>query len=101
MYDDQRFDSDLGGGATMDLGCYAISALRNLSAEEPDCVSAQADVWDGDPEIDLGMSADFVYPSGATGHFDCSFVAGDKATPGGFVVTVTGSLGTLEGHGCA
>ena len=40
-----------------------------------------------DAEIDLGMSADFVYPSGATAHFDSSFVGGDKAGP--VIVTVT------------
>ena len=78
MYSDQRFSSELGGGAMMDLGCYCVSALRNLSAEEPKCVAATADVWDGDAEIDLGMSADFQYPGGATGHFDCSFVAGEE-----------------------
>eukprot|EP01052_Picozoa_sp_SAG31_P022792 SAG31_NODE_1833_length_7137_cov_2.587667_10_plen_46_part_00 len=35
MYEDVRFDSSLGGGAMMDLGCYCISALRNLADEEP------------------------------------------------------------------
>ena len=45
MFEDQRFDSNLGGGAMMDLGCYCISALRNLSAEEPTCTSATPDVW--------------------------------------------------------
>ena len=92
VYFDEQ-DSDLGGGAMMDLGCYCISALRNLSPEEPVCTAATADVWDQDAEIDLGMSADFVYPSGATAHFDNSFVGGDKAGP--VVVTVTGSKGTL------
>jgi predicted dehydrogenase len=97
MYEDQRFDSDLGGGAMMDLGCYCISALRNLANEEPRCTSAVPDIWSEDAEIDLGMSADFVYPSGATAHFDNSFVGGDKAGP--VVVTVTGSKGTLTIEG--
>ena len=49
MFEDQRFDSNLGGGAMMDLGCYCISALRNLSAEEPTCTSATPDVWSEPP----------------------------------------------------
>lgn len=81
----------------MDLGCYCISALRNLANEEPRCTSALPDKWAEDLEIDLGMSADLVYPSGATAHFDCSFVGGDKAGP--VVVTVTGSKGTLTIEG--
>ena len=97
MFEDQRFNSDLGGGAMMDLGCYCISALRNLANEEPWCTSAVPDIWSEDDEIDLGMSADLVYPSGATAHFDCSFVGGDKAGP--VVVTVTGSNGTLTIEG--
>jgi predicted dehydrogenase len=92
-----RFNSELGGGAMMDLGCYAISALRNIAGEEMACTGATPHVWDNDPEIDLGMSCDFVFPSGATGHFDCSFVSGDKAAP--VTLTATGSRGTMTVEG--
>lgn len=29
----------------MDLGCYCISALRNLGGEELSCTAATADIW--------------------------------------------------------
>ena len=52
------------------------------------------DRWVEDDEIDLGMAADFVFKSGATGHFSCSFVAGESAGP--VTVTARGSAGTMS-----
>src|SRR5690606_16634605 len=39
---DIRFDYALGGGATMDLGCYAIHQMRHLVGGEPEVVRARA-----------------------------------------------------------
>ena len=35
---DIRYRWDLGGGATMDLGCYAINMVRTLAGAEPEVV---------------------------------------------------------------
>lgn len=43
------------------------------------------------------MRADFSYPSGATAHFECTFVAGERAAPP--TMTVTGSAGSLTAEG--
>ena len=40
--DDIRWDLPLGGGATMDLGCYPIQWVRWAAGSDPDVVSAEA-----------------------------------------------------------
>ena len=69
-FSDIRYDYDLGGGAMMDAGCYALTALRLLGPGEPEVVSATAKLRN--PKIDRAMSADFRYATGATGHLDAS-----------------------------
>lgn len=67
---DPRWSLDLGGGATMDLGCYAFSCLRLLgryAGGEPSVVAARADERDGRPGVDERLFIDVAYPSGATG----------------------------------
>ena len=59
-----RFRYDLAGGATMDLGCYAIDMIRFLSGEELTVVDAQAKT--ASPQIDRAMRARFTLTSGAT-----------------------------------
>jgi predicted dehydrogenase len=72
--DDIRRSYVLGGGALMDLGCYAVHWVRTVLREEPAVVAAQATAGDpeGDPEIDEAMSAELVFPSGATAAVACS-----------------------------
>merc|ERR1712107_806030 len=36
-------DSQLAGGALMDIGCYAVNCFRFLAGEEPSVVNATAD----------------------------------------------------------
>jgi predicted dehydrogenase len=52
---DIRYDLLLGGGATMDLGCYSLHFLRTLLATEPDVryAEASADV----DRVDTSMTA--------------------------------------------
>lgn len=52
-----RHNYALGGGAMMDLGCYAISTLRWLADQEPTVISAKALISDGDNRIDEHMEA--------------------------------------------
>lgn len=69
-FSDIRYRFDLGGGAMMDAGCYALHALRLLGPGEPEVVSATAALRS--PVIDRAMSADFRYPGGARGHLEAS-----------------------------
>ncbi|KAF9475208.1 NAD(P)-binding protein [Pholiota conissans] len=41
---DIRFDYELGGGALMDLGCYAVSCVRYMTSSEPSEVVATSHV---------------------------------------------------------
>lgn len=73
--DDLRWSLRLAGGATMDLGCYCVHALRSLApwAEgEPSVVRARAIVRDGLPEVDEQMDAELRFPSGIEGNARCN-----------------------------
>ncbi|HNQ89103.1 MAG TPA: Gfo/Idh/MocA family oxidoreductase [Verrucomicrobiota bacterium] len=65
-----RYRYDLGGGATMDLGCYTINLLRYLSGAEPAVVRARARL--SSPQVDRFMDAEFAFPGGRTGRMVCS-----------------------------
>lgn len=69
-FSDIRYDYDLAGGATMDVGCYAIHALRLLAGEEPTVTWAKAKLQG--PDVDRAMEADLALPSGAEGRIRCS-----------------------------
>ncbi len=71
--DDIRFRYDLAGGATMDLGCYAIHMLRHLAGDEPTVLQAHALL--AAPNVDRAMSADFQFSDGRTGRIACSLMS--------------------------
>lgn len=71
-----RYDLALGGGATMDLGCYTIHLLRTLAGEEPERLSARA--VEGPPGIDVEMRAELEFPSGCIGAFHCAMSEGTR-----------------------
>jgi predicted dehydrogenase len=62
---DIRFSYELGGGAMMDAGCYAVHALRTFSGQQPEVVAARATLRS--PQVDRAMVADYAFPRGATG----------------------------------
>lgn len=68
---DIRLRYDLAGGATMDLGCYAIRLLRFLTNAEPEVVRAQAQI--SSSQLDRWISADLRFPNHITGSFTCAF----------------------------
>jgi predicted dehydrogenase len=71
--DDIRWDFSLGGGATMDLGCYSIQWARFAAGPDPEVVSAEAVCpVDG---IDGSLVAELRWPSGATGRVGSSMIA--------------------------
>jgi predicted dehydrogenase len=67
---DIRYRLDLGGGAMMDTGCYALHVARTIAGEEPFVVSARAKL--ASSEVDRAMEADLRFPSGAEGRINCS-----------------------------
>jgi predicted dehydrogenase len=94
---DPRWDFVLAGGATMDVGCYAIHGLRTLGAVgggEPSVVSASAVERAGSGGVDEMLEADLVYPSGLTAHFESSFVVPEMD----FTMRITGSDGEAFAH---
>jgi predicted dehydrogenase len=67
---DIRYRFDLAGGATMDVGCYAISLIRFLAGAEPEVVSAEARL--SSPNVDRWMAADFRFADGRTARMTCA-----------------------------
>ena len=89
---DIRWDYETSGGSLMDLGCYPLSAVRHVVAEEPDVVSAQAEV--GPPHVDATMSAELVFPSGVTAHIESSMVEPSR-DPKNIRLEVIGTAGSI------
>ena len=60
--EDIRMNYVTAGGVTMDIGCYPVSWARHITAEEPEEVTARAEV--GPPHVDVYLEARFRFPSG-------------------------------------
>jgi predicted dehydrogenase len=69
-FSDIRYQYDLAGGATMDVGTYTVHMARLLGLEEPEVVSAEAKLRT--PDVDRAMRAELRYPGGHTGRITCS-----------------------------
>lgn len=69
-----RYNWELAGGATMDLGCYSIHLLRTLLKAEPRVVSAEARRFDGG-QIDEALTARLEFPGGITATASSSLLA--------------------------
>jgi len=90
-FSDIRYQYDLGGGALMDAGCYAVHLARLLGTEEPEVVSARARLRS--PDVDRSMQAELRYPSGHTGAVTCSMWSKSLLH---MAVRVTGADATLR-----
>jgi len=60
-----RWQEQLGGGATMDVGCYPIHLLRHVTGAEPSVTWAIAKAVS--PNVDRFLKAQLGFPSGAIG----------------------------------
>jgi predicted dehydrogenase len=67
---DIRYRFDLGGGATMDTGCYAINVVRFLAGAEPRVESAE--VRRSSEHVDRWMRAELRFEDGRSGRVECS-----------------------------
>ncbi len=81
---------ELGGGVTMDIGTYPISFVRHITGEEPEVLSAEAEV--GPPKVDVYLAADMRFPSGITARTSGDMRDGVKLR---LKLTVTGSKGEM------
>lgn len=71
-----RWSGSLGGGALLDLGCYAVHALRSIILAEPVVRSAEAEFIDG---VDAWLRGELVFAEGVRTRIECSMVAGRRA----------------------
>lgn len=88
--DDIRFRYDLAGGAAMDPGCYCVSLCHLVTGEEPEVVSASADLHSAD--VDRSMSATLRFPGGCVATIETSL----QAEPWDIRLIVEGTRGRLE-----
>ncbi len=85
---DVRRDPELEGGALMDVGCYAVSALRLLCGSEPERVSAESAT--GPAGVDERIVATLRFPGDVLATLDCAM---DTAPHGS--LELAGSTGRL------
>lgn len=74
-FSDIRYDYSLAGGATMDVGCYAIHMVRTFGGSTPEVVSAEAKLRG--PQVDRAMKAELRFAGGHTGRIRCSMWSSD------------------------
>jgi predicted dehydrogenase len=89
--DNIRFDWNLAGGATMDLGCYPLHMIRYFSGFTPRVVRAKATV--GPPTIDLTMETALELAPGVTARMTCSMAADAQLSA---TFTARGDRGELK-----
>ena len=70
---DIRFKKNTGGGSLLDLGCYCVSIIRQIIAEEPEAANSFAKR--NDEGVDVSFSGIMKFPSGVLGQFDCSLTS--------------------------
>jgi predicted dehydrogenase len=76
---DLRWDIQVAGGGLMDVGCYAVHGLRDLSGllgGDPRIVRARAGQLPAHPGIDAWLNADMEYPTGVPARIECSMTHG-------------------------
>jgi predicted dehydrogenase len=88
--EDIRYDLSLGGGASMDLGCYPIHWSRVVTGTEPSVLRAEA--REEPPGIDVTMAAELLFPGDVHCEVRCAMAA-DAALQAS--LRVTGSNGEL------
>jgi predicted dehydrogenase len=93
-FSDIRYDYSLAGGATMDLGCYAVHMVRTFGGATPEVVSAQAKLRD--PQVDRAMTAQLRFARGHTGRVRCSMWSSDLLQLSAKVIGDRGELRVLN-----
>ena len=68
---DHRFDPEMGGGASLDVGIYCTAPMLRAAGREPVAVAATA-TWEA-PGADRTLSGFLDFGDGLSGAFDVSF----------------------------
>lgn len=92
-FSDIRYDYALAGGATMDLGSYAVHKVRTFGGSTPQVVSANARLRD--PRVDRAMSAELRFAAGHTGRVRCAMWSLDLPRSSAKVIGDAGELRVL------
>jgi predicted dehydrogenase len=87
--DNIRMKADLGGGALLDAGAYALSIIRLVMGCAPQQVRADAS-W-ADSGVDISMMATLQYADGRRAQFSCAMDGGVHRR-----ALIVGSKGTME-----
>ena len=87
-----RLDGGLGGGAVMDVGCYAVDLIR-AAYGEPTVESASCILYPDDPRVDLQTDAVLRTPDAVPVRIRSSFI-GDDA--GRMTLRVAGTEAVLD-----
>ena len=87
---DIRYRYELGGGALMDLGCYAINFVRFVAAAEPDVASVEVKL--ASEKVDRRVRAELAFSDGRTATVFCSMLSPRLINLG---CQVTGSEGRV------
>jgi predicted dehydrogenase len=88
---DIRWQLNLAGGSTMDVGCYAIHLLRTLAQAEPEVIGASA--RERSIGVDRWLEADMTFPDGSSGRITVSMLSRQFLRLG---AEVKGSKGTMR-----
>jgi predicted dehydrogenase len=91
IFKDIRYEFDLSGGATMDVGSYTVHQLRLLGGDDPEVTSAHARLQS--PNVDRWMQADVRWPAGHTGRMTCALWS---STPLKLSIRAWGERGELR-----
>ena len=73
---DIRYQSEMGGGALMDVGCYCVNITRLMAGREPITVQAKAN-W-ASSGVDEQLAGIMDFGEGLVAHFDCGFTQSDR-----------------------
>lgn len=87
-----RLNGGLGGGAVMDVGCYAIDLLRAAWGEGR-VVSSSSRLYDADPRVDLETDFVMSFDAGFSARVRASFLGDDN---GRMFLDVVGSSAKLH-----
>ncbi len=87
---DIRWQSHLGGGSTMDVGCYPIHLARSVAGEEPIVVRARARA--NRSGIDRRLDAELEFPSGVTAHISNSMWSADVLSSSATLIGTAGDV---------
>ena len=87
---DIRWQLPLGGGTTMDVGCYPIHLVRSIVGEEPDVTDVTARATGG---IDRYLRAELRFPSGVTGRVTSSIWSAHAVDAS---ATIRGTAGSVR-----